>query len=861
MSNSERADFEHAVTRAAIEYGRRPRTSPIWLYVDNPDVALPDHGWKLHISARATEYERITDIVLPVLLVAGCNFKMARSPRVLRALNDDGPLSSASVGKALTIYPRPDEVRDLGLRLSALLRGVAAPRVLSDRRVAADAPVYYRYGPFRLRVVAASNGQLAMNMIGPGGQEFDGRAVANYRQPPWAVDPFTDAGAITTAAVEILGGRYRPLNGLKESPRGNVYFAEDIGEGGQVIVKQARAYVAESADGQDTRIRVRNERYVLEQLSGTAGIPRFIDHFRHGTDEYLVTSFDGKFNLAEDVSRNGRYRPAGKSGERTLDRLAGRLARILGDIHGRGFIVADLSPKNIVIRQPDSEPTIIDFGLCHHGGVAFPGGTAGYSPQAQLAGAPATVAGDLHALGMTLLYAATSALPVVLREDPEATRQRALATIERIYGDTPPPVIRCVAGLLDPDPERAKAALNALSSGAPEGITATTAAGYRPRHTDPGAVIDRLVDQVRTRADLMLDSADGLVDLNLYRGTAGIAWELSHHLPRTADTVRRLAEHAASGTRRARLSPGLFVGSTGVELLLHHLRAKGLEVSTLPADLVVPEEDWQPFGDDVIAGAAGVGLGHLLLAQAQPALRIRHLAVVRRCTELLLAHEDADTGYEVQELPAAAGLDIGTGLAHGHAGVLTFLLRTTDSDHPALRARIATLYDQTRSLITRSGEVTAVPLCVSWCRGLAGIGATLLRIAATTSDAAALELAIEAGDTCAEWIPYLSHCGACCGISGVGDFMIDLAAATGADRFGAAARSAAEQLLLRGIAEDLDPHDETSNISWSSGHAGVLAFLRRLHTGDTTGTLGPIPLERGPRVDLLRTGGNSGIVS
>ncbi|MEU7143282.1 lanthionine synthetase LanC family protein [Nocardia sp. NPDC046473] len=860
MTDIGRIDIEQGLAQAAIEYGRRLRRSQTWLYVDNPEAELPDHGWKLHISARATEYERLAVIVVPVLLAAGCNFKMARSTRVLGSLNE-GRKAAASVGKAWTVYPDSGQVRQLGIQLAELLSGEQAPRVLSDRRVADDAPVYYRYGPFRRQLVAGVDGQLNMRMTGPDGESFEGLAKSTYRQPPWTRDPFRATAADTSGdnLVELLGGHYRPLQGLLQAGHGNVYRGEDIRTGEPIVVKQARAYVAETTSGDDARMRLRNERYVLERLTGIDGIPTFIDHFRHGADEYLVTSFDGEFNLAEDVPRNGRYRPQAQSDStgRTLDRLGARLARILVDIHARGFVVADLSPKNIVIEQSTGEPTFIDFGLCTNGTVHISGGTPGYSSHTQLTGMPATAADDMRALGMTLLFAATGANPVTTGSDPDTPRIRALQTIRGIYGAEQYPSIRCVIGLLDTDADRALAALHALSAGHPERFTDTTLSSVvtpiaRP---DAAALADQLLDDLIARAVEQLDRPDGWPEVNAYRGVAGVGLELLHHLhrPDVVDLVQRLAQFAASGARRTRLAPGLLVGSTGIEILLRRVRAVGLDTPTLPPDLVLPSAGWQPYGDDLVVGAAGVGFGHCLLAELSSSVphdRQLHLDTAERCADLLFDHTDAVSHHPAEDLPTAAGLDAAAGLAHGQAGVITFLLALTcggiiDADHAALRTRIDAFYRQTRSLIDRSGHSTAVPLCVSWCRGLAGIGDTLLRIAVTRDDAHAMDLAVAAGNACATWIPYLSHRGACCGISGVGSFLVSLAETSHDDRFTEAAWSAADQLILRGVADGpgLDPAqqlaDQPNIVSWSSGHAGTLGFLRRLHTVGAAPTVGP----------------------
>ncbi|WP_225728376.1 MULTISPECIES: lanthionine synthetase LanC family protein [unclassified Nocardia] len=849
MKDAEHTEIERAVAWAAAGYGRRLRRSPVWLYVDNPDEALPEHGWKLHISARSTQFERIARIVVPVLLTAGCNFKLARSAKILMSLNE-GRDASGSIGKAFTVYPDPALVQSLGKELAELLRGESGPRILSDRRVSPDAPVYYRYGPFMRQLVAESDGSLNTRMTGPNGEIFDGLAKQTYQQPPWAEDPF---GASDDRPVEILGDHYRPTDGLKQSGQGNVYRAEDIRTGEQVIVKQARAYTAEAPSGEDACLRLRNERLVLQRLDGIDGVPRFFDHFRHGSDEYLVTSCDGEHDLADDVPRNGRYRPAGPGadrGERTLDRLAERLARILLEIHDRGITVTDLSPKNVVIREATGEPTFIDFGLSGHDDIHFTGGTPGYSPQGQLAGAPATPADDMYALGMTLLFAATGAVPVMGGPDPDAPRMRALQTIRRIYGDQPPPSIRCVAGLLDADIDRRTAALRILSSGKPQQFN-----GFRTpdriARMEPAELADRLVDDILTEVDTMLDSAGEWPEVNVYRGAAGVALELRHHMhrPDVAEAVGRLAQFTAGTASWVRSQPGLFVGSTGIEIMLRRVRAEGIEIPTLPTDLAWPAADWQPYGDDIIVGAAGVGLGHCLLAEAVPDERDRHLAVARECARALSEHSDAESRYPAEDLPVAAGLDTTAGLGHGQAGIITALLHmiragVIEPELSGIDARIPVLYRQTRELIERSGRTTAVPLCVSWCRGLAGIGNALLDISESCSDAEALDLAVAAGDRCAEWIPYLSHPTACCGIAGVGDFVLRLAETTAEARFTEAAHSAMTQLLLRGITDNPDdiprrPTDQSPTMSWASGRAGILGFVRRLHTGDPAPTIGP----------------------
>ncbi|WP_304440500.1 lanthionine synthetase LanC family protein, partial [Kitasatospora sp. Root187] len=132
----------------------------------------------------------------------------------------------------------------------------------------------------------------------------------------------------------------------------------------------------------------------------------------------------------------------------------------------------------------------------------------------------------------------------------------------------------------------------------------------------------------------------------------------------------------------------------------------------------------------------------------------------------------------------------------------------------------------------------------SWCRGLAGIGAVLVRAADRLNEPECLLLAQQTARTCAALAPRMPLVTQCCGLSGVGDLMVDVAAASDSEEFRDAARTIAEIILTRSggtwprpVFPDADL--AASSATWAGGSAGVLAFLRRLHD------------HRGPRLGLI----------
>ncbi|MEV6304056.1 protein kinase [Actinoplanes sp. NPDC051861] len=459
-----RVDVIERLVRESAAPGFRVDTTPTWVRVSPPAAELPEHGWKLHISARAVAYVDVVRVVVPVLLAERCPFKLAVSEEVLRRLND-GVSAPALVGKAITVYPDQDRTRDLGLRLVALLSGVGGPRVLSDRRVDASAPVYYRYGPFLQRPDA----QADEPMRGPDGTEFDGAATLVYRQPPWTVDPFTGQAASEANRIPepvLFGGRYRVCDVIQSSARGDVLRAVDTVSGDPVVIKQARAYVAEENGSLDTRLRLRNERRVLHAVDGMTGVPRLLDHFRHGADEFLALSDEGPSNLRDAVRRAG-----GRMSARTLRRLAADLAAILLDLHRRGVVLRDLAPKNVVLRG--ERVSVVDFGLASYDGVHFEGGTPGFAPARQCRGEAPDAADDLHALGMTIWFAMTGRDPVWIETDMEAPRAEALRVVHERYGAQPKGLPGEVAALLSGDADVARSAAARLASLSGQGVLRT----------------------------------------------------------------------------------------------------------------------------------------------------------------------------------------------------------------------------------------------------------------------------------------------------------------------------------------------------------------------------------------------------
>ncbi|MFD9561809.1 class IV lanthionine synthetase LanL [Streptomyces sp. NPDC059994] len=831
---------------------------------------LPGHGWKLHVSARADDLSRVADLVVPVLLRYVCDAKFARDAAVLGLMNS-GALDAALVGKAVTVYPRPEEVTALGGELADLLAGRPGPRVLSDRQIRSDAPVYYRYGPFR----ATGTDDAALVMTGPDGVRFRGRAGTRYRQPPWAADPFRAATPPVSRPARMIGGRYRLTTGISRSPHGDVYRAVDTASGERVIVKQARAYVGEGPDGVDARGRLRHEHAVLRALAGVEGVPQVRDHLRHGDDEYLISTDCGPRDLRRDVLGHGPYAPAaepvpaelvpaepapaepapagsGAVGDATADNreiaaLARRLLAVLDAVHARGVVMSDLKPSNVVLGE-DGTAYLVDFGVSALHGDRPAGATPGYSMPVYRAGEPPGPADDLYALGASLHFALTGMDPVVVDRDEAVNQDRTLACLAAVLPDAAHrPVRELVAGLVDPDPLR-RAACARRWRGQPAPVATGRQLPSPPRVTR-GLLDDLIAHTVATCTTAAGELPAGPqprhgqqhFGLTLYDGAAGVGLELLHHReqPGVPQAVAGLARRTARHTALPGLTAALYTGRTGVDLFLD------AAVLTGTAEAFVPPPSLCPYDDtgDQIGGAAGAGTGLLALARrAHAAGRDEEagarLAAAGECVRTLLAAEGGRERPEPQRSAAASEAAFPFGFAHGRAGVIHFLhayhrFTGDPAAGAAARSGLDELAVHTPRLLALAARPEAHRRYGSWCRGLAGIGTLLIEAGGHEGDPRLTDLGVRCAWACRDLAPRMSPVSQCCGLAGVGELLIDAEAVTGDGKLHRAAEDVLGLILSRSggtLRRPLFPDNTlaASGPGWATGSAGVLSFLRRL---------------------------------
>ncbi|TDD89492.1 hypothetical protein E1293_04595, partial [Actinomadura darangshiensis] len=646
----------------------------------------------------------------------------------------------------------------------------------------------------------------------------------------------------------MIGGRYRVTAGVMRGPRGSVFRAE-APDGRPVIVKESRAYVGEREDGFDLRMYLRNELRILRALAGVPGVPEALDHFRHGEDEYLVMTDAGATDLNRHVAEAGVFTGA------DLAALASRILEVLDAVHARGVVVRDLSPKNIVLGE-DGGCTLVDFGTSGLEDLQMPGWSRGFSVPDQRTGRPSTPADDYFSLGATLCYAATGLNPVIVDPDLERGVQRTLQCLARIFPDAGTGTVALLPRLLSLDPAERTSAAAEIRTGGGAAPPRPCAPPVRLTGDLLSAVLEHTVREVAGYAERLMGGPDDARRAappitNVYSGSAGVGMELLQH-PEARATGADLARWTAENLPPANLPPALYFGLTGTAIFLTAARL------TAAPDLPAPDPV-RPAGDDKADqahGLAGIGTGHLVLASLDPSGD--HLATAAECARRLLAGEVTAPDALPEELtalePSGAGLDVDTAYAHGDAGVADFLLAhhlaTGDAETgEAARERFTALSKAAEGLVGELLSPTGRPMGASWCQGMSGVATAFLRAGLAFDDHTYMDLAARTVRACALVAPRAWVTSQCCGLAGIGDALIDVAQATGDDTYWRHAEDMAELMLIRAGG----PHDrpifpgndlDVQAFTWGTGTAGVLSFLRRLHTRSGP-RLWSVPLAQG----------------
>jgi hypothetical protein len=856
----------------AWEVEQGSRRDP-WIGVRRTGHVSPSQGWKLHVSAALPSARTVLERALPVLLAERLVFKVAASPMDLVRLNR-GEGGQSQVGKFITVYPADDQqaVR-MAVALDAATAGLPGPKVPSDRPLRPGSLVHYRYGAFATHWFQPPTGEVVPAIRTPGGAwEPDTRLTA-FSRPAWAPDPFLAAGATTPKdPVNLLvADRYLSVGILHQSWRSTVRLAFDTLAREPRVLKQAPQWSGLEGDG-EAADRLRREAATLRELDGDPRVPRVYDMFEDGGDLFLVLEYVEGLNLEQEI--NDLAARGDLPGVDQIVRWARGVSAILARLHALGLVHGDVKPQNAIVPA-EGDIRMVDFETVRPpdgAGDPVTSGTHGYLSPQRRAGAPATVADDVYALGAVISFLATSANP---SDAPDADHllERPLAVLNPAL---PPSLVDVIARCLDHDRAARPGSVDEVDR-ALAAVAGGTAAPARPPAARPegagewaaaagewaaaaGALAAELVRTAAAPGSGLPgvcwpDAADapGPPKRDLASGASGIVLtlvEAAQHLavPGIEATMAEGARWlAAAPPFPGGPHPGLYVGESGVgAALLRTGLALGdhelIEAATRTAALVAGLPHVLP---DLYGGSAGRARFHLAMWEATGDRR-QLTAAVDAAEHLLAQARPADGLALAWTVPPGHGSESGRpmlGYAHGIAGIGDALLdvyEVTGDDRFAaagrrvadgLRAQAEACLDDGSGLDWRTA-VSGERVGGFWCHGAGGVGRFLLHAGTVGVMPDGVDLARRAGHTVARGARW-SGPSQCHGLAGNIEFLLDLHAATGDGAFQEAAVDFGRLMVpfaraaLRGPREEVGVRDHHLP-SLALGYAGMATALIRL---------------------------------
>ncbi|MGB2924432.1 MAG: IMS domain-containing protein [Limnothrix sp.] len=225
--------------------------------------------------------------------------------------------------------------------------------------------------------------------------------------------------------AQPLKNRYQILQELGQGGFGETFLAEDchMPSHRRCVIKQLKPVTNDPAVYQVVKERFQREAITLERLGeGNRQIPSLYAYFTESGQFYLVQEWIEGETLSQTIERRGLWSSA------EVNKLLVGLLPVLDFIHDQGIVHRDIKPDNIILRQSDQWPVLIDFGAVKEtmgtqmntagnttSSIVI--GTPGFMSSEQAIGRP-VFSSDLYSLGLTAIYLLTGKLPSDFHSDP-----------------------------------------------------------------------------------------------------------------------------------------------------------------------------------------------------------------------------------------------------------------------------------------------------------------------------------------------------------------------------------------------------------------------------------------------------------
>lgn len=221
----------------------------------------------------------------------------------------------------------------------------------------------------------------------------------------------------------LLKNRYRILKKLGSGGFGETFLAEDIDlpSRRRCVIKQLKPITNDPQVYQLVKERFEREAVILEKLGEkNSHIPSLYAYFEENEQFYLAQEWIDGITLTEKVQQT--ILP-----EETVKNILMQCLATVIAVHNQGIIHRDIKPDNIILRNSNNQPVLIDFGAVKETmgtGMTSSGhktssiviGTPDFMSFEQSNGRP-IFSSDLYSLALTAIYLLTGKTPMEMEAD------------------------------------------------------------------------------------------------------------------------------------------------------------------------------------------------------------------------------------------------------------------------------------------------------------------------------------------------------------------------------------------------------------------------------------------------------------
>jgi serine/threonine protein kinase len=227
----------------------------------------------------------------------------------------------------------------------------------------------------------------------------------------------------------VLQNRYRIIQTLGQGGFGRTYLAEDQRRFNELCaIKELIPTATGTFEWEKAQELFQREAAILYRIQHSQ-VPEFREKFEQNQRLFLVQDY-----VAGKTYRtllDERKVIGGAFTENETLYLMRSLLPVLEHIHSKGIIHRDISPENIILRDSDRLPVLIDFGVVKELATKLQSpksteqttyvGKIGYAPLEQLQSGRAYPSSDLYALAVTAIVLMTGKEPNELFDDNQHT--------------------------------------------------------------------------------------------------------------------------------------------------------------------------------------------------------------------------------------------------------------------------------------------------------------------------------------------------------------------------------------------------------------------------------------------------------